>query len=229
MAGRTNDLGTLREIKICRNDHLVPQADVYDYILNGKVAGDVRLTDGNVIYVRPYNYLMNITGKMKCPMFYEMESNEGVGTLLKYARGFMDDAYKEAVRLVREAGHELAIFNVPEFDTNISHIADDGPVSAGSIIRRYNNMIEIGGAVFHPGLYQLGNNINSVRTLVQHAGGPKEEAFTSHGVTHHMKGNRTLEVMAVDVTSTVNGAMADMPSKGNDVLFIPIRREMMQQ
>ena len=229
MAGGTNDLGTLREIKIYRNNRLISQADVYDYILNGKMTGNVRLTDGDVIYVGPYNCLVNITGKVKRPMFYEMKSNESVGTLLKYAGGFTGDAYKKAVRLVRKTGREFAVFNVSEFDMNTFHIADGDSVSVDSIIQRYNNTVEIKGAVFRPGLYQLGNDINSVRTLVQHAEGLKEEAFTSRGVIHRMKEDRTLEVVAVDVAGIMNGTVADMPLKENDVLFIPTKREMMQQ
>lgn len=229
MAGGTNDLGTLRDIKIYRNNRLISQADVYDYILNGKMTGNVRLTDGDVIYVGPYNCLVNITGKVKRPMFYEMKSNESVGTLLKYAGGFTGDAYKKAVRLVRKTGREFAVFNVSEFDMNTFHIADGDSVSVDSIIQRYNNTVEIKGAVFRPGLYQLGNDINSVRTLVQHAEGLKEEAFTSRGVIHRMKEDRTLEVVAVDVAGIMNGTVADMPLKENDVLFIPTKREMMQQ
>ena len=229
MAGGTNDLGTLREIKIYRNNRLISQADVYDYILNGKMTGNVRLTDGDVIYVGPYNCLVNITGKVKRPMYYEMKSNESVGTLLKYAGGFTGDAYKKAVRLVRKTGREFAVFNVSEFDMNTFHIADGDSVSVDSIIQRYNNTVEIKGAVFRPGLYQLGNDINSVRTLVQHAEGLKEEAFTSRGVIHRMKEDRTLEVVSVDVAGIMSGTVADIPLKENDVLFIPTKREMMQQ
>lgn len=229
VAGGTNDLGTLRNIKIYRNNRLISQADVYDYILNGKMTGNVRLTDGDVIYVGPYNCLVNITGKVKRPMYYEMKSNESVGTLLKYAGGFTGDAYKKAVRVVRKTGREFAVFNVSEFDMNTFHIADGDSVSVDSIIQRYNNTVEIKGAVFRPGLYQLGNDINSVRTLVQHAEGLKEEAFTSRGVIHRMKEDRTLEVVSVDVAGIMNGTVADMPLKENDVLFIPTKREMMQQ
>lgn len=229
MAGGANDLGTLREIKIYRNNRLISQADVYDYILNGKMTGNVRLTDGDVIYVGPYNCLVNITGKVKRPMYYEMKSNESVGTLLKYAGGFTGDAYKKAVRVVRKTGREFAVFNVSEFDMNTFHIADGDSVSVDSIIQRYNNTVEIKGAVFRPGLYQLGNDINSVRTLVQHAEGLKEEAFTSRGVIHRMKEDRTLEVVSVNVAGIMNGTVADIPLKENDVLFIPTKREMMQQ
>lgn len=229
MAGGTNNLGTLRNIKVYRNNKLISEADVYDYILNGKMRGNVRLTDGDVIYVGPYNCLVNIVGKVKRPMFYEMKQTESIGTLLKYAGGFTGDAYKKAVRVVRKTGREYAVFNIAEFDMNAFHIADGDSVSVDSIIQRYSNTVEVKGAVFRPGLYQLGNDINSVRTLIQHAEGLKEEAFTNRAIIHRMKTDRTLKVISVDVASIMKGTAADVPLKENDVLFIPTKGEQIQQ
>lgn len=229
MAGGTNNLGTLRSIKIYRNNKLVSTADVYDYILNGKMRGNVRLADGDVIYVGPYDCLVNITGKVKRPMFYEMKSNESMGTLLKYAGGFTGDAYKKAVRVLRKTGREYAVFNVAEFDMNSFHVADGDSVSVDSIIQRYSNTVEIKGAVFCPGMYQLSNDINSVRTLIQHAEGLREEAFTNRAIIHRLKTDRTLKVLSVDVAGIMNGTVADVPLQENDVLFIPTKEEQMNQ
>lgn len=229
MAGGTNNLGTLRNIKIYRNNKLVSTADVYDYILNGKMRGNVRLADGDVIYVGPYDCLVNITGKVKRPMFYEMKSNESMGTLLKYAGGFTGDAYKKAVRVLRKTGREYAVFNVAEFDMNSFHVADGDSVSVDSIIQRYSNTVEIKGAVFRPGMYQLSNDINSVRTLIQHAEGLREEAFTNRAIIHRLKTDRTLKVLSVDVAGIMNGTAADVPLQENDVLFIPTKEEQMNQ
>lgn len=229
MAGGTNNLGTLRNIKIYRNNKLVSTADVYDYILNGKMRGNVRLADGDVIYVGPYDCLVNITGKVKRPMFYEMKSTESMGTLLKYAGGFTGDAYKKAVRVLRKTGREYAVFNVAEFDMNSFHVADGDSVSVDSIIQRYSNTVEIKGAVFRPGMYQLSNDINSVRTLIQHAEGLREEAFTNRAIIHRLKTDRTLKVLSVDVAGIMNGTAADVPLQENDVLFIPTKEEQMNQ
>lgn len=229
LAGGTNNLGTLRNIKIYRNNKLISLADVYDYILNGKMTGNVRLADNDVIYVGPYDCLVNITGKVKRPMFYEMSPKESVGTLLKYTGGFTGDAYRKAVRVFRKTGRDYSVFNVNEFDMSSFHIADGDSIAVDSIIQRYENTVEIKGAVFRPGLYQWGGEINSVRTLVQHAEGLKEEAFTGRAIIHRMKDDRTLTVVPVDVKGIMNGTVADIPLKENDVLFIPTKSEMMQQ
>ncbi|MBA7488185.1 MAG: SLBB domain-containing protein [Prevotella sp.] len=229
MAGGTNDLGTLRNIKIYRRNHLISVCDIYDYILNGKMTGNVRLNDGDVITVGPYDCLVNIAGKVKRPMYYEMKKNESVGTLLKYAGGFTGDAYTKAVRVNRKTGREYAVFNVEEFDMSSFHVADGDSVSVDSILPRYHNTVEIKGAVFRPGMYQLGDGINSVRTLIQHAEGLTEDAFTNRAVMHRMKDDRTLKVIPVDVKGIMNGDAADIPLKENDVLFIPTRQTAMTE
>ena len=227
MAGGTNDLGTLRNIKVYRHNRLVTVVDIYDYILNGKLTGNVRLADNDVIVVGPYDCLVNISGKVKRPMFYEMKKNESLNSVLKYAGGFTGDAYTKAVRVNRKTGREYSVFNVEEFDYANFRIADGDSVSVDSILPRYANTVEIKGAVFRPGMYNLGEQINSIRTLVEHAEGLTEEAFTTRAVMHRMKADRSLEVISVDIAGIMSGKVADIPLKENDVLFIPTRQDKM--
>ena len=227
MAGGTNDLGTLRNIKVYRNNKLVSVVDIYDYILNGKLTGNVRLADNDVIVVGPYDCLVNITGKVKRPMFYEMKRNESMNSLLKYSGGFTGDAYTKSVRVVRKTGKEYSVFNVNEFDMSSFHIADGDSVSVDSILPRYENTVEVKGAVFRPGMYQLGEHVNSVRTLIEQADGMTEQAFTNRGVMHRMKADRTLEVLSVDLGGIMSGKVADIPLRENDVLFVPTRQDAM--
>lgn len=229
MAGGTNDLGTLRNIKVYRNNRLVSVVDIYDYMLNGKLTGNVRLADNDVVVVGPYDCLVNITGKVKRPMWYEMKKNESVGSVLKYAGGFTGDAYTKSVRVIRKTGKEYSVYNVDEFDMSSFHISDEDSISVDSILPRFSNMVEIKGAVFRPGMYQVGDDINSVRTLIEHAEGLKEEAFTARAVMHRMKKDRTLEVVPVDVEGILSGKVADVPMQPNDVLFIPTKQEMMEE
>ena len=225
MAGGTNDLGTLRNIKVYRNNRLVTVVDIYDYILNGKLTGNVRLSDNDVIVVGPYDCLVTVTGKVKRPMIYEMKKNESVNSILKYSGGFTGDAYKKSVRVNRKTGREYAVYNVEEFDFSSFRVDDGDSISVDSILPRYANTVEVKGAVFRPGMYNLGEQVNSVRTLVEHAEGMTEDAFTNRAVMHRMKKDRTLEVIAVDIAGIMDGKVADIPLKENDVLFIPTRQE----
>ena len=229
MAGGTNDLGTLRNIKVYRSGRLVTVVDIYDYILNGRLTGNVRLAEGDVIVVGPYDCLVNISGKVKRPMFYEMKKSESVASLLKYAGSFTGDAYTKAVRVNRKTGREYSVYNVGEFDYSSFQIADGDSVEVDSILPRFANTVEVRGAVFRPGKYNLGGQVNSVRTLLAQAEGVTEKAFTARAVMHRMKADRTLEAIRVDVAGIMSGRVADIPLKENDVLFIPTRSEEIQE
>lgn len=229
MAGGISDIGTLRNIKVFRNNRLVSTVDIYDYILNGKLKGNVRLADNDVIVVGPYDCLVNITGKVKRPMFYEMKKSESVGTLMKYAGGFTGDAYKKSVRLIRKAGTQYSVYTVNEFDMNTFHLDDEDSLSVDSILPRYSNMVEVKGAVFRPGMYQVGGDINSVRSLIENAEGVTEDAFTARAVMHRMKPDRTLEVVAVDIAGIMSGRVADIPLRNEDVLYIPSKKELQEE
>ena len=229
MAGGTNDIGTLRNIKVYRNNKLVTTVDIYDYILNGKLTGNVRLADNDVIVVGPYDCLVNVTGKVKRPMFYEMKRNESVGTLLKYAGGFTGDAYKKTVKVIRKSGSKYSIFNVGEFDMSSFKIEDEDSIAVDSVIPRYSNMVEVRGAVFRPGMYQVGGEITGVRSLLEHADGVTEDAFLKHAVMHRLKFERTLEVIQVDEEGIMSGRVAKIKKKNEDVLYIPSKKDLQEQ
>ena len=225
MAGGISDIGTLRNIKVFRNGHQITVVDVYEYILNGRLAGNIRLQENDVIVVGTYECLVGISGNVKRPMFYEMRPTESVGTVLKFAGGFTGDAYKKAVRLTRKSGDRFTVHNVEEFDMSTFKVTDGDAVTVDGILNRYENMVEIKGAVFRPGQFQLGKDITSVRSLIEAANGVTEDAFTAHAVLHRMRPNRTLEVIPVDVAGILNGTVADIPLKNEDELFIPTEQD----
>lgn len=229
MAGGISDIGTLRNIKVYRNNRLISTVDVYDYILNGNQSGNVRLTDNDMIIVGPYENLVNITGKVKRPMYYEMKKTESVGALINYAGGFTGDAYRKSVRIVRKAGTQYSVYNISEFDLARFPVSDEDSVSVDSILPRYSNMVEVKGAVFRPGMYQVGGDIQSVRQLVETAEGVTEEAFTPHAILHRMKADRTLEVVSVDLQGILAGTTADIPLRNEDVLFVPSKQDMQEE
>ncbi len=225
-AGGINDIGTLRDIKVYRQGRVISSIDVYDYILNGNARGDVRLNDNDIVVVGPYDALVEVRGKVKRPMFYEMKRNETLSTLLSYTGGFTGDAYKKSIRVTRKDGAEYSIHTVGEFDWSNFTLADGDSVSIDSVVARYSNMVEVRGAVFHSGMYELGGNISSVRDLVRAAEGLREDAFTNRAVMHRQKEDLTLEVLAVDIKGVMDGTVADIPLRKNDVLFIPSKLDM---
>ncbi len=221
MAGGISDLGTLRNIKVYRQGRQISVVDVYEFILNGRLAGNVRLQENDVIQVGAYESIVDIAGCVKRPMAYELRKNESLATLLKYSGGFANDAYKKSLRVLRNNGRMKSVFNVEEFEFPEFKMVDGDAVSVDTIIDRFENMVEIKGAVFRPGLYNLGEKVNSVRSLIETADGLTEEAMLSRAVLRRMKPNRTQEVMSIDLKGIMENTMADVPLKNEDVLFIP--------
>ncbi len=225
MAGGPNEIGTLRNVQVFRNGRHISTVDIYDFLLNGKLTGDVRLQDNDIITVRPYEALVCITGKVKRPMYYEMKYTENAATLLRYAGGFTGDAYTKAIRVNRKAGKQYSVFNVDEFDLNAFKLMDEDSVTVDSTLNRYQNMVEVRGAVFRPGMYQVGGHISTVKALIEAADGLTENAVGQHAVMHRMKADRTLQVVSIDLTGILEGTVPDVGLKNEDVLYVASREE----
>lgn len=225
-AGGVSPLGTLRNIEVYRNGKLVTVVDLYKFILEGRLAGNINLQDNDLIIVPTYECLVGVTGNVKRPMFYEMRKDETVATLINYAGGFLGDAHKSSVRLVRQTGERYQIYNVSEFEMSTFKIDDGDAISVDGMINRFENMVEIKGAVFRPGQFHLGGNVNSVKTLIEAADGLTEDAYTNHAVVHRLKEDRTLIVMPVNIQGIIDGSVPDFPLQNEDVVFIPTEKEL---
>ncbi len=228
-AGGIRDLGTLRNIRVIRGGKVVTTVDVYDYILNGRLTGNILLKEDDVIQVQPYENLVGISGNVKRPMFYELKKNETLSTLISFAGGFTSDAYKKSIRVVRQAGELYSVHNVSEFDQATFKMADGDAVTVDGMLNRFENMVEIKGAVFRPGQYRIGQQVTTVRTLIEQAEGLTEDAFTARAVLHRLKADRTLQVIPVDVAGIMAGTQPDIPLNNEDVLFIPTQTDLLQR
>lgn len=228
-AGGVNKIGSLRHIKIVRNGDVVAELDVYDLLMKGKMKDDIRLQDGDVVLVDPYISLVQILGKVKRPMFYELTKEENMKTLLEYAGGFTGDAYKKAVRVVRKTGRELQIYNVDEANFASFRMDDGDVVTVDSVLNRYENRVEIRGAVYRPGLYQLDGSVNTVKNLLAKAEGVRGDAFLNRAILDREKPDLTHEMIQVDIRGLLNGTVADIPLVKNDILYIPSIHDIQEE
>lgn len=225
-AGGINTIGTLRDIRVFRKGKQITSIDVYDYILHGNTTADIRLSDGDVIKVGPYDCLVKIMGHVKRPMWYEMKKSETVKDLLEYAGGYDGKAYTKSLRLKRTSGTEYSIYSIEESKMASFQLADGDLIEADENLVRYNNMVEVRGAVKHPGEFQLGDQIQSVRDLINAADGLIESAYTKRAILHREKEDKSREIISVDAVGIVNGTAVDMPLHNGDVLFIPDKLDM---
>ena len=227
MAGGINELGTLRNIKVFRGGRQVTVVDVYEYILHGRLAGNIRLKEGDVVQVGAYDCLVGVTGNVKRPMFYEMRRTESVKTLIGFAGGLTGDAYRKSVRLTRHSGERYGVYNIDEFEQATFRVEDGDAVEVGSMLNRFESVAEVSGAVFRPGQYHIGDGgVTTVRGLIEAADGLTEDAFGAHGVLRRLRADRSYKVISVDVSGILCGSVADIPLESEDELFIPTQAEL---
>ena len=220
LAGGITQIGTLRNIKVSRGGRIISKVDVYDYILNGKLTGNVMLQDNDAIIVGAYDALVNITGAIKRPMFYEMKEGETLKSLIEYSGGFKSDANKSIISVERKTNDGLSVHSVEEWNYASFTIQDGDSVNVRNTIDRYQNMVEVSGAVFYPGHYSISNECNSVRTLIQKAGGVMENAYTNLAVLFRMNDNRTRKAMSIDLTNIMAGNAPDVILENEDSLVV---------
>lgn len=220
-AGGVSGIGSLRNVKVSRGGQIVATVDVYQFIMQGKTRDDIRLEEGDVIIVPAYDALVQITGNVKRPMRYEMKKGEPLSTLLKYAGGFTSDAYTKSLRIVRQNGKEYQVNTVDDTDYSVCKMHDGDVVTAEAILDRFTNKLEVRGAVYRPGIYELGGKLNTVRELVNKADGLMADAFTGRAVLYRERENKTREVKQIDIRAIMEGTQPDIPLQKNDVLYIP--------
>lgn len=229
LAGGINDIGSLRNIQIIRNGRKIAGVDIYDYIMNGKADGNITLQEGDVVIVPPYDQLVNVTGNVKRPMYYEMLPQENLATLLNYAGGFAGDAYTDMVRLERHLGLENQLFNVErsEFDNYI--LQDGDVVTVGTVLDRYTNKVELEGSVMRPGMYAIGPNVSTIAELIGMAEGLTEDAYKGRALLYREGPELQLQVMAVDLGEILAGTAPDVKLQKNDVLVVSSIEEIKER
>lgn len=220
-AGGVNDIGSLRKVQLVRNGKKMATIDVYDFIMHGKTQDDIRLEEGDVVIVPTYESLVQISGNVKRPMRYEMKNGETVETLIGYAGGFTSDAYTKSLRMVRQNGKEYQVNTIDDKDYASYRLSDGDMVTAEAILDRFTNKLEIRGAVYRPGIYELNDNVNTVKALIARADSLTDDAFTTRAVLYRLRDNMTREVKQIDVAALINGTIPDIVLQRNDVLFIP--------
>ena len=220
-AGGVSDIGSLRNVQLVRNGKKLTTIDVYEFIMKGNAQDDIRLQEGDVVIVPAYDVLVKISGKVKRPMRFEMKKDEPLSTLIKYAGGFDADAYTRSLRVVRQNGEEYEVNTVKDIDYSVYKMRNGDVVTAEAILNRFTNKLEVRGAVYRPGIYQLSGTLNTVRELVNEAQGLTGDAFLNRSVLYRQHDDLTTEVLPVDIKSIMDGTSPNIALQKNDILYIP--------
>ena len=220
-AGGVSDIGSLRNVQLVRNGKNIATIDVYQFIMKGHIQDDIRLQEGDVVIVPAYDVLVKIDGKVKRPMRFEMKKDENLSTLISYAGGFDAEAYTRSLRVVRQNGQEYEVNTVKDLDYSVYKMRNGDVVTAEAILNRFTNKLEIRGAVYRPGIYQLNGKLNTVRELVNEAQGLTGDAFLNRAVLYRQREDLTTEVIPVDIKAIMDGTSQNIILAKNDILYIP--------
>lgn len=219
-AGGINNIGSMRNISVLRNGKRIANVDIYDYLFNGKQTGNIRLQEGDVIIVPPYEQIVNISGNVKRPMYYEIKPGETVASLLEYSGGLTGDAYSGMVRLSRQNGEENELYNIDKGEFSTYQLRDGDVVTVGNVLDRFTNRVELKGAVLRPGLYALSSETSTLAELIDKADGLTEDAYKQRALIYRQGDDLSMEVIPVDLGGVMSGIVADIPLKKNDVIEI---------
>ena len=220
MAGGVGEIGTLRAIKVVRDGRIVANVDIYDYILHGRLSGNIMLRDGDVIIVGPYEQLVEMRGEVKRPMWYEVRAGESLQQALEAAGMFTENAHRASLRVERRTDSQRMVFTPSADDFATFLLADGDVVTADSSATHYVNMAEVKGAVVRPGRYEISADVATVMSLVMQAGGLLPEAARDHAVLLRLKADGTHEAIGVDIDAILAGSVPDISLHSADVLTV---------
>ncbi|MDN3686536.1 SLBB domain-containing protein [Cyclobacterium jeungdonense] len=220
IAGGPNENGTFREIQVYRGSKLVGEVDVYDYLISGDQESNIILQDNDVVIVPPLRNRVELVGPVRRPGFFEIKGQESIEDLLRFAGGFTSEAYQSMMTVKRTTDTQMMVDNIYEEDFGAFGIKDGDTFIIGEILNRYENRVQISGAVFRPGEFALQEGMK-LKDLVEKAEGLRGDAFTKRAILYRTNPDFTMEILSVDLAGVLDGSSQDILLKREDILNVP--------
>ncbi len=219
-AGGPSMNGTLRNIKVVREGKKIAELDFYDYLLKGELKNNLILQDQDVVFISPYSDRVEIIGEVKRPAYYDLKETENLKNLLSFAGGTSGKAYTQRYKVLRKTGRDNKVFDIPSVLSDTMKLVNGDRVIVDSVIDRFENRVEIKGAVYRPGIFALDTGL-TLKKLIEKADGLRGDAFTSRISIYRTRENLTMSVIPVDLGDLINDKNGDIPLKREDLVFIP--------
>jgi protein involved in polysaccharide export with SLBB domain len=218
-AGGPNENGTMRNIKLVRNNQEIAQIDVYDFLMHGKASLNLQLQDQDVLLVPPFMGRVTLNGEVKRPAIFEIKEGESFRDLLDYAGGFTDEAFRERVSVTRITSRERAVSDVFNDQFGMFLVKGGDTYEIGKVLNRYTNRIQIKGSVFREGNYSLEDGL-TLQRLISKAEGLKGDAYLKRATILRTKADLSNELIQVDLGEIMNGNQPDILLQSEDIIRI---------
>lgn len=224
-AGGPNRSGSWRNIQIVRGDSIVHTFDLYDLIVYGNQADNIRLRDQDVVKVPPYINRVQLTGEVKRSGLFELKDGETLANLMEFSGGFSANAYKDRIVIHRKTNIQRSVSDVdwPEGGDFVLRNGDE--IEIGTIVDRYENRVTIEGAVYKPGDYELTDGL-TLLGLIEKAEGVTEDAYLERGIIYRNMDDLMLESIPFSVRDIINGNTGDIQLRRNDLIKISSRFDL---
>lgn len=218
-AGGPNDVGSFRKIEVIRNNRIIRHVDLYDFLVKGSQKDNITLQDQDVIRVPSYLIRVELKGEVKIPALFETLPGETLQDVLNFAGGFTDEAYTARIKVDQVSDNQRKITDVFENDyKNYTPLRGDKFV-VEKILERYENRVQIQGAIFRPGAYELQKGL-TVSKLIANAGGIKEDAFTGRGSIIRLNADNTKLQLSFNVKDVLEKPSSDIVLQREDSVTI---------
>jgi protein involved in polysaccharide export with SLBB domain len=226
-SGGPNKNGSMRNIKVIRNNRTVATLDIYDFLLKGEAKGNIRLQDQDIIKVNPFENKVELTGEIKRTGYFEVLKTDNLKDLIYYAGGYTNNAYKEKIKVIRNTSKQKSIADIQQELFNMFTPQSGDVYLVDKLLERFENRVQIKGAVFRPGIYALDNKL-TIQKLIQKAEGLKEDAFVTRAIIYRLKEDNSLSVLSVNLQDIKNGKATDIELQREDVVQIASKLELKQ-
>ncbi|MEX0965813.1 MAG: SLBB domain-containing protein [Bacteroidia bacterium] len=217
--------GSFRDIEVIRENKVITTIDVYDFLLGGKQENNIYVEDQDIIRVNPYQKRVEVKGAVKRPMIYEVKEGENLDQLIEYAAGFTDQAYTHRLKVHRKTSRERRIEDVPQEAFQQFSLKNGDIVEVESILNRYENRVEIKGAVYRSGEYQLTEGL-TVINLVEKAEGLREDAFLGRAIIFRTRDDYSTEVIPFNLREMLQDPTKDILLEREDVIHISSKYDL---
>lgn len=228
-AGGPTKNGSMRSIKVIRNGKVIRTLDVYDFLLRGDQKDNIQLHDQDVVRIADYETRVSVLGEVKRPMIYETTKSETLKDVLRFAGGFTEKAYTYVIPVTRNTSRELKLLNVTQDEVSTFLPSNGDVYKVGAILNRYENRVEVAGAVFRPGEYAIENGLTTIKELVKKAEGVRENAFLHRAILARKKENFDPEIVSIDLGKILRGEIADIPLQREDILTVYFQEELKEK
>lgn len=215
-AGGPTIKGSMRNVRVLRNNAVIGKVDLYAYIAAGEKGQDRQLQNGDVVFVPPVSRRVTLQGEVKRPAIYEMRDEEKLRDLLAVSGGLKSTAYLRRIQIERIIPFEQRS-PLSQEDRKVIDLDLRTPSAPGAGVDLYDSDIVrvfrvgeilkntvrlLGSPVYKPGTYEHREGM-TVADLVEQAGGLQGDAYTGWAHLVRTRRDKTRELMSFNLATAL--------------------------